>query len=120
MENLVNGNQTERAEQKTTPTREGNAKKAGIPLHPVTGEVSTKGKRYNYFFYQRGKTKIECEGSPDKAVRVALVDTISRWMVRLLIGGTSLLVTHVTAKKVFGSIKSPGEKRPYIEYQKSR
>lgn len=120
MENLVKGSASELPEQQPPPKRVGLSKKGTISLNPITRgkPAGRKQRSHNYFFYQRGKTRIECEGSPEQAIKVALVDTISRWVVRFILAGISIFITHTAAKKIYGNQNSAAMKPRLIEVRK--
>jgi hypothetical protein len=120
MENLIKGSQSTLPEQKPAAKRAGLSKKETIQLRAVTRDVAANRKRRNYFFYQRGRTKIEYEGNPEKVIRLAMVDNIGRWIVRLLIAGLSIYFSHATAKKVFGKTNTSGPEKDRNEYRIQR
>jgi hypothetical protein len=120
MENLVEGSQSELPKQKPPPKRTGLSKEGTIPLRPIASAGSKNQERQNFFYYQRGKTKIECEGSPEKAIRLALVDTVCRWLIRLLIVIASVFSVQTTVKKIYENKKAPALKVPAMEGRKLR
>ena len=109
MENLVEGSQPELPKQKPPPKRTGLSKEGTIPLRPIANAGSQNKERHNFFYYQRGRTKIECEGSPEKAISLALVDTVCRWAIRLLIVFASMFSVQA-AKKIYENKKAPALK----------
>lgn len=94
MDNLNKGSQSKLSAQKPSARRTVSSKDTAIPLHAVTKEDAQNRERHNFFYYQRGRTKIECSGNNKKAIQLALVDTICRWLIRLLIAGASIAGIH--------------------------
>jgi hypothetical protein len=87
-------------------------------LRPIASADSQNRERQNFFYYQRGKTKIECEGSPEKAIRLAMVDTVCRWFIRLLIVIASVFSVQTTVKKINENKKAPALKGSGMEVRK--
>jgi hypothetical protein len=114
MENLVEGSQSELPKQKPPPKRTGLSKEGTISLRPIANADSQNRERQNFFYYQRGKTKIECECSSEKAIRLALVDTLCRWIIRLLIVIASMFSVQTSVKKIYENKKAPTEIRKAI------
>lgn len=116
MGNLVKGSTSELPEQKPPPKKAVLSNEGAIPLRLAAKPGNKKQDPLKSFYYQRGKTKIECEGSLNEAIRLALVDTVFRWIVRLLIVAASAYSAHA-AKQMFGAKSLPLNK-PYYDVKK--